>query len=96
MKSLVAIATLGFALSFSALSFGSETYSVFGVEVPMVNLDVSSEAKGLKVEDNFMSFYIDKPEVKTDPTAPFTTYNESGEQNGYSVFGVWVRDNTKS
>ena len=84
MKKLVTIATLGFALSFSSLSFAGEYMGLY------TNLaekaEVSGEVKGADVERDSMSFYT-SPKQGTNPASE-TAQQE--EDEGISVFGVQI------
>ncbi|HLE24612.1 MAG TPA: hypothetical protein VI935_03065 [Thermodesulfobacteriota bacterium] len=43
MRKLIAITTLGLALSFPTLAFASDCYKAFGVKLPMVKSKVENE-----------------------------------------------------
>lgn len=84
MKKLVTIATLGFALSFSSVSFAGEYMDLY--TNPAEKAEVSDEVKGADVERDSMSFYT-SPKQSTD------TSNETAQQKadeGISVFGVQI------
>ena len=84
MKKLVAIATLGFALSFSSLSFAGEYMDLY--TSPTAKTEVSDELKGGDVERDSMSFYV-SPKQSTHPTSETA---QQQEDEGISVFGVKI------
>lgn len=92
MKRLIAIATLGLALSFPSFSY-ADSY-IFGVRTPIVKTEVKNEVKGGMVEKDFISFYLSPKEANTETS--LMTEQEVNEDNSYIVFGVRVPINTKS
>ncbi len=86
MRKLIAIALLGLSFSSSLSSFADE--NVFGVSVPVAKNEVSNQAKGGDVEEDFISFYLSpkviKKEINSSPA------NNASEESGYSVFGVRI------
>ena len=84
MKKLVTIATLGFALSFSSLSFAGEYMDLY--TNPTTKTEVTGEVKGGGVEKDSMSFYT-SPKQGTNPASK-TAQQE--EDEGLSVFGVKI------
>lgn len=94
MKRLIAITTLGLALSFSSLSFAFDHYNVFGVQVPLVKSEVKNETEGGNVEKDYMSFYINPKTVNA--AAPLITADQKTGDEYISVFGVQIPRNPGS
>ncbi len=103
MRSLIAITTLGLALSFSSLGsglanpregsqgtayFASDSYNVFGVQLPMVKSEIENEVSGGNVEKDFMSFYTTPQTANT--TASLITADQKSNDEYISVFGVQI------
>ncbi|MFQ5788008.1 MAG: hypothetical protein ACE5H1_08500, partial [Thermodesulfobacteriota bacterium] len=57
MRNLFVIMALGIVMGFSSLSFATDSYNVFGVQLPIVKSEVKNEIKGRNVEKEHMSFY---------------------------------------
>lgn len=92
MRKLIAIAALGLSLSYSSLSFAGN--NVFGVDVPVTRNEISDQAKGGEVEEDFISFYITPKVIKNEVSQ--SSWNEPVDEPGYSVFGVriWTTQNS--
>jgi hypothetical protein len=63
MKRLIAITTLGLALSFSSLSFAFDYMDIY--TKPVVKSEVKNEINGGNVEKDFISFYTSPKSVNT-------------------------------
>ncbi len=87
MNKLIAIVTLGLALSFSSFSI-ADSY-VFGVKVPVVKNEVKNTLNGAKVENDFISFYTTP---KTGNTSDSLRVNPSSDDDKdyIVVFGVLI------
>jgi hypothetical protein len=84
MRRLVTIATLGFTLGFSSLSFAGEYMDLY--TNPTAKTEVRNEVKGGDVEGDSMSFYT-SPKQGTNPT--WGTAQQKENKN-LSVFGVQI------
>lgn len=93
MKKLIAIATLGLALSFSSLSFALDGYNVFGVQVPVIKSEVKNEIKGGNIEKDSMSFYT-SPKTANTTTSLIVYQNSDGQY--VNIFGVRIPLRPKS
>ncbi|HEX3036993.1 MAG TPA: hypothetical protein VHT73_18055 [Thermodesulfobacteriota bacterium] len=88
MKKLIAIGTLGLALSFPSLSFASD-YMGWLPTKPIVKSEVRKEIKGGTVERDFTSFYISPKEA--NPAASLRADRKSDDDKDYTVvFGVRI------
>jgi len=92
MRKLLAIATLSLALLSPSISFAD--VNVFGVQTPVVKNAVSNQAKGGKVEKDFISFYISPKgeNIETDSKEA----NNSSDEDNFIVFGVSIATANKS
>ena len=90
MKRLFASTIVFLVLSIPNLSFASDTYNVFGVQLPVVKAQVGNQVKGGKVEKDFTGFYTSP---KTSDATPKTITSDqiSDDGNDYIiVFGVKI------
>ena len=84
MRRLLTIATLGFTLSFSTLSFAGEHMNLY--TNPTAKTEVKNEVKSGDVERDSMSFYT-SPKQSTDSTGETA---QQKEDKNISVFGVQI------
>jgi hypothetical protein len=100
MKKLIAIATLGLALSFSSLGSGvaiqregSQGTTSFASDYmdlytkPLAKSEVKNEIRGGNVERDFTSFYTSPRSVST-PT--LLTSDQRSDDEYISIFGVQI------
>jgi hypothetical protein len=92
MKKLIAIGTLGLALSFPSLSFASD-YMGWLHAKPIVKSEIRNEIKGGKVEKDFMSFYTSPRTSNT--TDSLVTADQKSDDEYISVFGVQILRSTR-
>jgi len=91
MKKLIAIATLGLALGLPSLSFASDSYNAFGVQLPIVKSEARNEIKGGDVEKDLMSFYLSPKEPNRAPSLLRANQKSENDDKDYIiVFGVRI------
>ncbi|HZX14624.1 MAG TPA: hypothetical protein VFF49_09545 [Thermodesulfobacteriota bacterium] len=103
MRRLFTIGALGLALGLSSLGsgvaipressqettyFATDSYNVFGVQLPIVKRGVGNEVSGGNVEKDFMSFY-NSPKT-ANPTTSLITADRKSDDEYISVFGVQI------
>lgn len=86
MKKLLAIATLGIAISFPSLSVAD--IQPFGVETPIESASVENKIDGGYTVNNYMDFYLNPMVENTEYL--LSTIHETGEKESYVVFGVKI------
>lgn len=91
MKRLIAITTLGLALSFSSLSFAFDYMDLY--TKPIAKNEVKNEVRGGDVGGNFMSLYTSS---KTANTPALLTSDQKTDDEYISVFGVQIPRNPGS
>ncbi|MEQ9619882.1 MAG: hypothetical protein RIG61_12015 [Deltaproteobacteria bacterium] len=92
MRKLLAIAALSLALVLPSVSFAD--IHAFGVKTPVVKSEVSSQAKGGKVEKDFISFYISPKGESVESNSKVS--DNSSEDDSFTVFGVRLSSTQKS
>lgn len=86
MIRLIIIVTFGLVLSLPTLTLALDSYSVFGVQLPIVKSEGENELNGGNVEKDFMSFYTSPKTANT--TASLITADQKSDDEYISVFGV--------
>lgn len=84
MKRLIAMATLGLALSFSSVSLASDYMSLY--TKPVAKSEVKNEIRGGNLERDFTSFYTSPKTVNT--TASIS--DQEPDDRYVFVFGVRI------
>ena len=92
MRKLLAMAAFSLALGLPSVSF-AEIYA-FGVKTPVVKSEVNNQAKGGKVEKDFISFYISPKGESVESNSTFS--DNASEDDSFTVFGVRLSSAQKS
>lgn len=92
MRKLLAIAALSLALGLPSISY-ADTYA-FGVKTPVVKSEVNNQAKGGKIEKDFISFYISPKGESVESSSKVS--GNSSEDGAFTVFGVRLSSAQKS
>jgi hypothetical protein len=92
MRKLVAIAAMGFLLSFSTFSIASDYMALYTSQV--ATGEVKNNVDGGKIQKDLMSFYLTPK--GTEATDAAWTGNTNPDGNSFIVFGVLVTPDKSS